>query len=587
MSENVHILELASFQAPELEEVRNEEYILWGEDHSYFDWVIDRYHNSPTNNSVINNVSRLIYGRGIAALDASRKPSEYAQMMALFTPDTLRKITREIKMLGQTSLQVIYNKKHTKIERVEYIPVKQLAAEKCNDEGKIEAYYYSDNWEDVKKYPPMRVPAFGTSKEEIEILYIQPFQVGLKYYSTVDYEGCLPYCVLEEEIATYLNTLVSNNFSARKVINFNNGTKSKEEERIIATKVKNKLTGPSGDGIIVAFNNNVENKTTIDDIPLDDAPEHYSYISTEAQQKILNCHNVTSPMIVGVVTENNGFSSNADEIEVAAKYFYNIGVKPFQDLIIEAMNEILAFNGVNLDLYFKRLNLLDSVEEKDQQQEALTKEVKFESHLQGYLEGIGEDESDEWELIDSRAVDYDLEEDLNSQVKEWEEKLKPKKTGLSKLWELVGTGRANPNAPSEQDQEVDGFYFKVRYKYVGNEAPQRPFCRAMMRANKIYKKEDIENMNSLTLNKGFGHKPDGGAEEAYSIWLYKGGPQCHHKWERRTYVSTRKNASIGARNSTQVSTNKAEQFGYRVRNEKEVAMMPKDMPRNGHHPNFK
>ena len=92
-------------------------------------------------------------------------------------------------------------------------------------------------------------------------------------------------------------------------------------------------------------------------------------------------------------------------------------------------------------------------------------------------------------------------------------------------------------------------------------------------------------MNSLQVNPGHGHTPEGGTEQPYSIWLYKGGVQCHHKWERRTYVSAKKNASIGA--STQVSTNKARKFGYRVTNEKEVSMMPKDMPRNGHHPNYK
>ena len=55
---------------------------------------------------------------------------------------------------------------------------------------------------------------------------------------------------------------------------------------------------------------------------------------------------------------------------------------------------------------------------------------------------------------------------------------------------------------------------------------------------------------------------------------------------RQTYVSTSKTASIGSAKTSQISTNKGEKFGYRVRNPKEVAMMPKDMPNNGHHPDY-
>jgi hypothetical protein len=42
-----------------------------------------------------------------------------------------------------------------------------------------------------------------------------------------------------------------------------------------------KLTGSRGQKVIVAFNNNAESKTTVDDIPLNDAPEHYTYLSEE------------------------------------------------------------------------------------------------------------------------------------------------------------------------------------------------------------------------------------------------------------------------------------------------------------------
>jgi len=102
-----------------------------------------------------------------------------------------------------------------------------------------------------------------------------------------------------------------------------------------------------------------------------------------------------------------------------------------------------------------------------------------------------------------------------------------------------------------------------------------------MRANKIYKKEDIDKMSSSIVNAGFG---EFGAD-TYDIFKFKGGPRCNHKWERRTYVSTRKTESIGAKGTNEISTAKAAKFGYFPITPKEVATMPKDMPRKGFSPN--
>ncbi len=179
---NLHILNLAKYEAPTISENKRNEWVTYGENNNYFNFLIERYKNSTTNNAIINNISRLIYGRGLFAIDANKKPNEYAQMMALFNQDCLRKLCFELKALGQCAIQVHYDKNHKKILKAYHIPVQLLAPEKCNKEGEIEAYYYSDNWEDVKKFPPKRISAYGYSNDEIEILYVKPYSLGMKYF---------------------------------------------------------------------------------------------------------------------------------------------------------------------------------------------------------------------------------------------------------------------------------------------------------------------------------------------------------------------------------------------------------------------
>ena len=575
---NIHILELSTYSQPDIIEDSKNDWVEYGVNNDHYEFLIDRYKNSTTNNSIINNVARLIYGKGLNASNASKKPNEFAQMKSLFKPKTLRALALNEYMLGCGVLQCIFDEKHTKVIRVEAVKTKHVRPAKCNEDGEIEAYYYSDNWSDTKKFPPKRIPAFGTSKEPIEFLVYGKDSIDLKYFSEVDYQACIPYCVLEEEISNYLINDTQNGFSGTKVVNFNSGTPSEEQQRLIANKVKGQLTGAQGDKVIIAFNDNQEEKTTVEDIPLNNAPEHYTYLSTEAQSKILNNHNVVSPMIVGITTANSGFSSNGDEIEVATKFFYNQTVKPHQELLIDALDEILAFNGISLKLYFENLNLLQTREEVETVLEDNAK-------LTSFLDTLGEEESEDWELIDSREVNYDEEEELDRQFNEFGQSTIDKvKNALIKL---ASTGTARPNAQSAQDKQVDGNYFKVRYKYVGEGSGQREFCNKMMASNKIYRKEDIMMMGTLeeggtqVVNKGFG---EFGAD-TYSIWLYKGGPRCRHKWERRTYMSKSRTIDANSPLAPTVSTGKARKFGYNPVNEREVSMKPNDMPLKGFSPN--
>jgi hypothetical protein len=581
MSNNVHVLNLSAYTTPVIQESKRDAWVDFGEDNNYYQFLLDRYTNSTTNSAIINNISRLIYGRGLSAVDASRKPNEYAQAMALFNKDCLRKIAIDRKMLGQFAIQIHYNDKHDRILKAFHMPVNLLRAEKCNKDGEIEAYYYSDDWTDVKKYPPTRIPAYGFSKDKIEILFCKPYAVGMKYYSYVDYNGAVPYALLEEEVADYLINEVQNGFSGTKVVNFNNGVPTEEQQSIITNKVLSKLTGSKGQKVIVAFNDNMDTKTTVDDLPLNDAPEHYTYLSEECMRKIMLGHNVTSPLLFGIAGAN-GFSSNADELQNSFILFNNMVIKPLQDEILEALDTILSFNGISLNLFFKTLKPLEFTDLENAQNTEqvaeetgteLSKHESLDNEVAQSLIDLGEEPSENWLLIDEFPVDYDSDDAENELLSK-----EPKKSLFSKLVELVSTGDARPNLRDKQDKVIDGFKFVTRYVYAGSEPgdKSRPFCNAMMRAKKIYRKEDILKMGGQAVNKGWG--PNGA--DTYSIWLYKGGGNCHHRWNKQVYAAFEGKA-LDIPNAKQIAQAKAAKYGYTIKNEALVSKRPVDMPHNG------
>jgi hypothetical protein len=559
--------------------VQGKDWVQYGDDNNYFQYLIDRYNGSPTNNALINGVVDFVYGKGLDATDSARKPSEYAAMKGLFSKDCVKKLVADYKMMGQCAIQVIYSQDHNTIVEIEHIPIETLRAEKCNEEGEVEGYYYAKSWEEVasRREQPVRIPAFGTSREGLEVLYIKPYRAGFYYYSPVDYQGGLPYAELEEEIANFHINNIQNGLNPSMLINFNNGVPSEEERRQIEMQIANKFSGTNNAGkFILAFNDNAESKATLETVQLSDAHNQYQFLSNEAMQKLMVAHRITSPMLLGI-KDNTGFGNNADELKTASILFENIVIKPIQEMLLDGFERILNYNDIRLNLYFKTLQPLEFSNEIETPMDAETREeetgVKLSSQepsdeqfdeVFAALEEVGEViNEDEWELVDERPVDYDAEQALSK-------------------YAFASTGAAFPNAKSSQDGVTDeGRRYKVRYAYAPNstKANSREFCKKMINASKVYRKEDIERMGGQAVNAGFG--PEGAA--TYSIWLYKGGARCHHFWMRKTYLAKAEGVTPDVGNpNAEVSVNQARRAGVDLEtNPKDVAKRPVDMPNEG------
>ena len=574
---NLGIVNLSSYSTPQIEEIKNKDWVYYGADNNYYQYLIDRYNGSPTNNAIINGLSEMVFGKGLNATDSNRKPDEYAQMMSLFRKDVVRKFCYDLKLMGQCAIQVIYSKDRTKIAQIEHLPIETIRAEKVQgDSGEIEGYYYSPDWSDMKPSDqPKRIPAFGTSKEAIEIMCVKPYRAGFYYYSPVDYQGGLQYAELEEEIANYHLNNIKNGLAPSMLINFNNGIPNDEERELIEQRIYEKFSGSSSAGkFILSFNDNTESSSSIEPVQLSDAHNQYQFLSDESSKKILVSHRIVSPMLFGI-KDNTGLGNNAEELKTASTLCDNVVIRPFQELLIDHFNHILSYNEISLNLYFETLqpleftdteNILDAETREEETGVKMSSHYDFnDDEIFTTLSELGEDEDlKNWELVDEMDVDYEMEDKLD------------------KMIGLASTGVARPNGKSKQDKNIEGVQFKVRYQYtpLTPSTKSRKFCQLMVAANKLYRKEDILLMNEMPVNKGWG---EGGAP-IYDIFKYKGGGNCHHKWLRKTFKFTglpKGQGDVKSPNADTVSTNKAEKEGYRVRNPKEVAIRPVDMPNQG------
>ena len=575
---DLRIVNLSTYTSPKIKEVSNRDWISYGEDNNYFQYLIDRYNGSPTNNAIINAVSSMIYGKGLDATNSNKKPDQYAQMVSLFDNDSVRRLAYDLKLMGQCAIQVIYSKDRTKIAQIEHMPVETLRAEKCNEKGDIEAYYYWKDWDKIRPSDkPLRIPAFGTSKEAIEILYVKPYRSGYYYYSPVDYQGGLQYAELEEEVSNFHLNNILNGMSPSMLINFNNGTPNAEERRLIEQRIYNKFSGSSNAGkFILAFNDNAESAASIEPVQLSDAHNQYQFLSEESTKKIMVAHRVVSPMLLGI-KDNSGLGNNAEELKTASTLMDNTVIRPFQHLLIDAFDKILAYNNISLHLYFKTLQPLeftelDNVEDEETKEEEtgvkLSEDLTDEEFDIILDELRGETISNRWEEVDAREHKED-----NESEEEWASKLiESKKENLEKK---------SIDSKKSGFSYLDKSLYKVRYRYNEkySSGKSRQFCRIMMgRSNRkvVYRIEDIDKASRAGVNKSFGHKG-----KSYDLFKYKGGVNCGHYWSEVLYRLKSKTMKKSIQNYDEVNSI-PKSYAPTPAGHKKAKIAPKDMPNNGY-----
>ena len=563
--DSIRVVNMSSYEIPEIKEVHNKEWVSFGMNNDYFDKLIDRYLDSPTNGRCVNGIVDMVYGRGLESTNSDLFPEDYIRMKKLLRPREVKRLVNDYKLLGQGAMQLTYNKAKTKILKISHFPMETLRAEKATN-GKIKAYYYHPSWKDCKNSDnPKRIPTFGNgNKSQVNELYVfKPYRSGFYYYATVDYQACLQYAQLEAEVSNYHISNIENGLQPSLFVNFNNGIPNEETQTIIENKINDKFSGSSNSGkAIIAFNESSETKADIEAIHLPDAHAQYQFLSDEAREKIMLGHGIVSPILLGI-KDNTGFGNNAEELRTASVLMDNVIIRPLQDGIIYGLTELLEFNKIYQDLYFVTLQPiefteLDNISTKIRREEETGEKLSSEEandfseedgdDLLDQLEGLGEVLSDEWELIHSEVYEEEKESVKMAEIKY-----------------------------SDKSSSEDNDVYKVRYAYmpVRKSAGSRNFCKKMevLTDRKIvFRKEDINMMSFRGVNKELGHK-----KRNYSLLKYKGGKNCHHYWELQVYKKS---------SGRKVDSDSAYEKGLKEpSNPSEMGERMIDRPDNGAYPN--
>lgn len=612
-------IDLATQTSPKVSEQANKDWIDYGTENwanLYPQFLIDLYYNSSTHAAIINATRDMIAGEGILC-EEHEDVEAYSKLKQFLhnvngresLHDVIKKLAFDYKLQGGFAMNLIWNKTRTEIAEIHHIPVERIRCGKPNEFGVIDTYYISADWSDVRKNKPTAIPAFSMNDRTnpSQILYDGDYSPNMEVYYTPDYSAACNWALVDQKVSEFHLANISNGFSGSYFVNFANGVPTQQERLEIERSLVNKFSGASNSGkIVLTFSDDQSKVPVINPIAVSNADKQYLALQELLVQNILTGHRVTSPMLMGI-KNNTGLGSNVDELNTAFEVYLNTVIKPYQEKILRCVGKVLEINKINLpieiiqnkpitskftvedmksvmtqdeireELGLPPLEDNEMVEEDEYKDDEYTKMSSY-NLLAEWIENHGEDNpSEDWELLSDEKVedehsDFNYEAELNE---------------LHKV-NLYSTGSATPDEDSTDEGIDRNFnYYKVRYRYSTAIASQntRDFCKMMLSANKLYRKEDILAMENMEVNyrgEGAGMGPNG--KKTYDIFKYKGGVNCGHYWRREIYFY-----KLGISTGTDIddatkiiTTTEARANGfYPETNPQEVSRAPKNMPNNG------
>jgi hypothetical protein len=612
MKDNIININLETSTSPVVTEVRGRDWIEYGTEdwrNLYPQFLIDLYYSSSISAAIINATAEMISAENLIIEDEDDRDLEARVKLQNFMDransneslhEVLKKVAFDFKLQGAFALNIVWSKDRTQIAEIYHVGVEKIRCSKPDEFGKTNGYYISSDWANTRTNKPYYVPAFNVNDRTSpnQLLYSGLYSPNMNSYYTPDYVSCNNWALIDSRVSEFHLNNISSGFSGSFMISFANGIPTQEERNQIERSLTEKFCSETNSGkFVLTFSDDKTRVPEITAISPSDLDKQYLALQELLTQNILSGHRVTSPMLMGIKNES-GLGSNVDELNSAANFYLNTVVKPFQDQIVKVLRKIFKVNNMDMPVNFVQLKPITLEFTSEDLKAVMTEEeIRAElglapldvevredfssdkTELDSWIEEFGEDELEGYTLLDEEMVedeseDFDFEEVLNE---------------IHKV-ELATVPKADRDGLDDQDgwsKKVSKF-FKVRYKYdrdpalTNKSGTKREFCRKMMGAKKLYKKSDLVALDNKVVNPGFGPK----GTNKYSIWLYKGGPQCFHRFIRKIYVMELEDA-YKEKDITKygklISTAKARSQGfYPEPNDKKVAQAPRTMKNNGY-----
>lgn len=328
---------------PIFSEVLNRlDYVLYGEGNNMPQYLISRYNNSAIHKAIVTSKKEQILGDGIVSLNNPMATVNFINESENVM-DVLEKCALDLVLFGGFALNVIWSRDRKSIAEIYHCDFSRLRSGKINpDTDKIEKYYYSPDWSNIKKFPPIEYPAFSQEAgDPSQIYYYKQYSPSQSYYPHPDYSGGLASIEIDVNIKEFHANNLKNGMMPSLWINMNNGLPGDEEQRIITRALEGQFSSVNNAGRpIISFNESKELAPEITQIQTSANDGYYQAIYDDIIRSILSAHRISSGELFGISTANK--LGSKDEIVTHIEYVRKTVIMPYQKQLLGVFDKLVS-----------------------------------------------------------------------------------------------------------------------------------------------------------------------------------------------------------------------------------------------------
>jgi hypothetical protein len=343
----------AQTDLPVITENRNHEWVDYGIDNLYPEYLKDMYNTSPTHQAIVKTKAQMVIGEGWEInetyLDEADKVKIY-QILLQIEKDGYE-LSLDYQIFGAMALEVIWSLDHTRIVEVNRIDPSKLRSGKFED-GKVEEWYYKRDWSD-RREDEVCIYSFnrGDLENHRQLLYIPGQKVSNEYYGEPSYLGAMDWITLESQVGLYYKSLIENGFNPSVLVKFYRKPASQEERDDVVNGLKRSFGGVKRAGkAMVIFSDGKELAPDVTPVDVQNVDKQFVVISDQITQKILTGERATTPELFGLSIPGQ---LGSGDFETKVKCFNKYVIQPDQKVFENMVNGLLLANGYKVDFRLK------------------------------------------------------------------------------------------------------------------------------------------------------------------------------------------------------------------------------------------
>lgn len=312
--------------------VSGKDFVSWGENNRYPNFLWENYSNCATLGAVVNGTADYITGADAICnvADFSKTVNKRGETIN----DILAKVAIDYLVYGSYALQVIKNLGGD-VSEIYWVDVSKLRSDKKN-----EVFFYSEDW--GKSYGRVKYvtyPKYKYGDNNGTSIYFFKGKAR-NVYGTPMWSAAIKSVQIEQAINDFQLNEINNNFLSSKLISFCNGVPDDNLKNEIERNLNEKFSGASNAGrLMISFADSKDNAPVILDLSSDDFDKRYETLEKRARQQIFVAFRCT-PLLMGLVSESNGFATN--EYRDSYKLFYNTVILPIQRAMVDSFDKIFG-----------------------------------------------------------------------------------------------------------------------------------------------------------------------------------------------------------------------------------------------------